>query len=200
MLSARYGSLGFSEWLNIKKTMLLQAFLPIDHQVAQIHLNSDSGATTLDKLRAWDFMLLSKGNIIMPIFVLFSVLTMIWCALNKCKTKLANNEPFLALITVSLFAWILLVVVFLVPVIIHVWPQAALFGLALGGAVIVYTRYPRFFMLALIAQASYIIIVWIYSPLYSSLRIDYGAAAVLLLLTIGSVIYGFKMSKSNSHE
>lgn len=200
MLSERYRSFGFWEWLNIKEIMLVQAFLPIDHQVTQVHLNSDSGATALDKLRAWDFMMLSKGNILMPVFVVISVLTMFWCASKNRKAKLENDAPFLFLIIVSLTAWILLVVVFLVPVIIHVWPQAALFGLALGGAVIIYTRYPKFFMVALITQLGYTSIVWICSPLYSSLRIDFGAAVVLLLLIAGFVIYGFKMSKANSYE
>jgi hypothetical protein len=200
MLSVRYGSFDFGQWLEIKKTMLLQAFLPVDHSVTQMHLNSDYGATAVDKLRAWDFMLLSKGNILMPLFVVLSLVAMFRCALKKHKRETVAEDPFLMLVLVSLVAWMILVLVFLVPVVIHHWPQAALFGLAIGSAVVIYLKYPKLFKMALIAQVGYTGMVWIYSPLASSLRIDSGAAAVLLLLVIGFVIYGTIQSKVISYE
>lgn len=182
MLSSRYGRLDFLQWLEIKKIMLLQVFLPLHHSVTQIGLNSDFGAGTIDKLRAWDFMLLSKGNLAVP----FLVVLAIWAALSNFSLRrldqMRMEAPFLTLIGVSLVAWLLLVIGFFAPPIIHHWPQAALFGLALGGAVIVQSRYPVIFGITLLAVMSYTGLVWILSPLQSALGIDAGAALVLAAL------------------
>ena len=189
MIRERYAGLGFGEWLNIKKIMFLQAFLPVDHEVTQIHMNADSGASSVDKLRAWDFMMLSKGNIFIPVFVGIVILTVVRAVLTGRRKELENDAHFLILVMVSLVAWLLLVLAFLVPVVNHHWPQAALFGLALGAAVPVYRRYPKFFKIAFVVQLGYTVVVWIYSPLSLTLRVDYSAAAVLLLFAAGCFLY-----------
>ncbi len=181
MLSGRYREMGFWQWLAIKKTMLLQVILPLQHSVTQIELNSDFGASKIDRLRAWDFMLLSKGNLA----ALFLAVLAIWAALNdlwlRRQSVLRDDAPFLVLIGVSLVAWLLLVAGFFAPAIIHHLAQAALFGMALGGAVVAYERYPRIFGITLLAVMTYTGLVWILSPLQSALAIDTGAALVLVL-------------------
>jgi len=178
MLSMRYGSLDFWQWLKIKKNILIQAFLPVPQDV----LNSDFGAGVIDKLRAWDSILLSKGNLV----VLLLVTLAIWAVLRDFSLRLQGKiravSPFLFLIGISLVAWLLLVIGFFAPAIIHHWPQAALFGLALGGAVVVYEHYKVIFGITLLSLMTYTGLVWILSPLQSALAIDAGAAMVLAAL------------------
>jgi hypothetical protein len=182
MLSDRYGRMDFWQWLEIKKVMLFQAFLPMNHPVTQIGLNSDFGAGVIDKLRAWDSMLLSKGNLALPFLVALAIgEVMIDFSLRRQDEMLAE-KPFLVLIGISLSAWLLLVIGFFAPPVIHVWPQAALFGLALGGAVVVQERHPVIFDMTLLAVMTYTGLVWILSPLQSALAIDAAAAAVFTAL------------------
>ena len=179
MLSNRYVGMSFWQWLEIKRIMLLQAFLPIDHSITQIGLNLDFGARSIDKLRAWDFMLLSKGNLAVPLLVIVAILHGTSLYLKDKKVKIT---PFATLIGVSLVAWLLVVVGFLAPAIIHHLPQAALFGLALGGSAVVYGRYQVIFLITLLAVVTYTGLVWILLPLRSVLTIDGGAAFVLVAL------------------
>lgn len=180
MLADRYREMGFGQWLDIKSAMLLQAFLPLHHPVTQIGLNSDFGASAIDKLRAWDFMLLSKGNIAIPLFAIVTA----WVSLIALRRSevLHHLGPFLVLAGISIAAWLLVVLGFLVPPVLPVWPQAAVFGLALGGTVVVHQRYPRLFSLSLIILMSYTGTVWFFSPLQSALTIDPTAAFALAAL------------------
>jgi hypothetical protein len=183
MLGDRYRELGFWQWLEIKRIMLLQAFLPINHSVAQIGLNSDYGAGAIDMLRAWDFMLLSKGNVAIPFFAAITA----WVSLSTFALHRDDERrslrPFMVLVGISVAAWLLVVLGFIAPAILHHWPQAAVVGLALGGAVVTHQRYPLVFSLTLIALLSYTGAVWILSPLQHSLAIDPGAALTLAALT-----------------
>lgn len=179
MLADRYGEISFWQWLDIKRIMLLQTFLPRHHSVTQIGLNMDYGAGAIDRLRAWDFMLLSKGNVAIPFFVVIAA----WISLSafalRRRDVFQNQGPFLTLAGISVIGWLLIVLGFLVPPVLHVWPQAAVFGLALGGAVVACQCYPALFGLTLIALMSYTGAVWIISPLQSALAIDIGAALTL---------------------
>jgi hypothetical protein len=198
MLAHRYGSLDFWHWLAIKKTMLLQAFIPVHHSVTQIGLNADYGAGVVGKLRAWDFMLLSKGNLAVPLLVLISTWAAISAFTIRSEVALNKAAPFFVLIGVSIVAWLLLVTGFLAPAVLHHWPQAALFGLALGGGVIVQNRYPIIFILVLLSVITYTMVVWIGSPLRDVLFLDYGAAltaAALALILINK--YLFKSGEIN---
>jgi hypothetical protein len=168
--------------------MLLQAFLPLNHPVTQISLNADFGAGTIDKLRAWDFMLLSKGNLAIPFFAVVAA----WVALSAFALRRSdvfqNQAPFLVLAGISATAWLLVVLGFLVPPVLHVWPQAAVFGLALGGGVVAQQRYPLLFRLTLISLMAYTGVVWILSPLQSALAIDTGAGLVLAAFASWGVV------------
>lgn len=187
MLADRYSEMGFWQWLEIKRTMLLQVLLPLNHSVTQIGLNSDYGAGVIDRLRAWDFLLLTKGNMVIPFFAVLAS----WLSLRAfvlCRGEMLRDfEPFLALAGISVIAWMLVVLGFFAPAILHHLPQAAVLGLALGGAVIAYQCYPVLFGLTLSALISYTGAVWIIAPLQSVLAIDIGAALVLAALAAWGV-------------
>lgn len=175
MLSERYGELTLWSWIKIKGTMLVQSFLPLNQPIAQIELNSDYGAGAIDKLRAWDFMLLSKGNVALPIFVVLAG----WAVLARVRRNGSNGissmMPFIVLIGIGLVSWLLLVAGFFAPVIIHHWPQAALFGLTLASVVVVQEEYPAIFKAILLLVMTYTCAVWILSPIHAALAIDPGA-------------------------
>jgi hypothetical protein len=182
MVADRYSEMSFWQWIRIKKVMLFQSFLPLHHTVAQIRLNSDFGAGIIDKMRAWDFMLLSKGNLAVPFLAAIAILgAIVDLSLNR-KKGIRFRVPFLVLIGVSLSAWLIMVIGFFAPLVIPVWPQAALFGLALGGGVTVYERQPVIFKITLFAVMTYTGIVWILSPLKSALAFDYTAALFLFAI------------------
>jgi hypothetical protein len=180
MLDTRYSGFDFRQWLAIKKALLQQAFVPVNHSVTQVGLNADYGAGVIDKLRAWDFMLLSKGNLSLPLLASISIWAAISAAAMRRRDTLGKAAPFLTLIGVSIVAWVLLVMGFLAPAVLHHWPQAALFGLALGGSVVVYAQYPLFFRVVLVTVFAYTGAVWVVSPLHSTLSIDAGAAVILM--------------------
>lgn len=193
MLTDRYREMGFWQWLEIKRTMLLQVFLPVHHSVTQIGLNSDHGAGAIDQLRAWDFMLLSKGNVAIPFFAVIAAGVLLSAFALRRSAVLQNQRPFLVLAGVSVTAWLLVVFGFLAPAILHHLPQAAVLGLALGGAVVAYQRYPMLFGLTLIALMAYTGAVWIISPLQSVLAIDTGAALALAALVSWGLISKFPL-------
>lgn len=199
MLTDRYREMSFWQWLEIKRIMLLQVFLPLHNPVTQIGLNSDYGSGAIDKLRAWDFMLLSKGNVATVLFAIVSA----WISLSTFtfrKSDASQHQgPFLVLVGISVVAWLLIVLGFLVPPVLHIWPQAAVFGLALGGAVVTCQYYPLLFSLTLIALMTYTGTVWIISPLQSALLIDPGAALVLAALLSWGLISKF-LPLPLSHE
>jgi hypothetical protein len=182
MFAERYAHLSLWQWLEVKRTMLLQAFLPVDHFVTQVGLNADAGATALDKLRAWDALLISKGNAFIP----FAMVLAIWMAARNFyapRTRASHADmAATTLIGLSSVSWLLIVFIFLAPPIIPHWPQAALFGLALGGATILRNRFPRLFRLAFVCSLTYTGLVWLVSPLQSALTVDYGAGLALVLL------------------
>lgn len=182
MLSDRYREINFSQWLEIKKTMLMQVFLPVSHSITQIDLNMDYGAGEIDKLRAWDFMLLSKGNAAIPVFSVVVVWVSLSAFVLRRRDILQGLMPFVVLVGISLAAWLLVVLGFFAPAILHQLPQAAVFGLAIGGAIVTQQRFPLLFRLILIALLSYTGAVWVLSPLQNALSIDIGAGVALSAL------------------
>jgi hypothetical protein len=106
----------------------------------------------------------------------------VWLVVLNRSEVLHHFGPFLVLAGISIAAWLLVVLGFLVPSVLHVWPQAAVFGLALGGAVTVHQCYPLLFSLTLIALISYIGAVWISSPLQAGVAIDAAVSLVIAAL------------------
>lgn len=187
MLTDRYSESGLSEWIRLKATMLAQAFVPLPHPIADIAVNNDAGATAMDKLRAWDFMLLSRGNLAIPLVTLLSG----WVFLRRRQTvlKLSHERlgPFFVLSAVSVSAWLIVVVGFVVPPVLPVWPQAAVFGLALGGAVVVKEALEPIFRALLLLCAVYTTVVWIAGPVEQGLAVDpFAAIALAGVALVGS--------------
>lgn len=200
MLAERYRELDFWQWLEIKRTMVLQVFLPLHHPITQIGLNSDHGAGAIDRLRAWDFMLLSKGNLAIPVFAVITAWVSLSAFALRRREVFQNQGPFLVLAGISAIAWLLVVFGFLAPAILHHLPQAAVLGLALGGAVAAHQSYPMLFGLTLIALMAYTGAVWIISPLQSALAIDTGATLALSALVSWGLMSKFLLINFRSGQ
>lgn len=182
LLAARYKDMTFSVWLDIKQIMFLQVFMPINNTVTQIGLYVETGADQIDRLRGWDFMFLSKGNVAVVIFCLISLWIFVSRYIGLNRNSLPELRPFFVLLGLSILAWILITVLFFAPPVLHHWPQAAIFGLALGGSVITCFYYPSLFQLIFIGTISYTGLVWVISPLQKAIAIDPTAAAALAML------------------
>jgi hypothetical protein len=189
MIVDRYQMLNFESWFEIKKNMLLGSFKPITNSLVQFSFRPYFDAKGVDILRQWDEFYLSRGNIAIPLFVIISTIVSFRLFILGKKEKLKNNMPFLALIGISVSAWVLIVIFFLIPPIIHHCPQAAIFGLTLGGMVIVHHYFPSFFRFMLIAQIVYTSIIWIVLPINNALYIDLGAAIVLAIICVSLLFH-----------
>jgi hypothetical protein len=188
MLVDRYSTISLWQWLEIKGIMLAQAFVPVDHMVTYLHINSDYGANPIDKLRALDFMFLTVGNSGILVCCAVSLWLIFSSVRHKRAGALAPVMPFVALLLASMLTWLMIVVLFFAPPVLHHWPQAAIFGLALAGSVITQYRFPQFFKALLLILLAYTGIVWIVSPLMNALAID-ATAAILLIVLLGSAFF-----------
>ncbi len=189
MLGDFYHAIDIGQWWKIKKAMFAQAFYPVDHAITNIHLNSDYGANSIDRLRAWDFMLLSAGNSGILVCCAAAVCLALLGALRHRDSAVEHAKPFFALLLTSLLTWVMIVVLFVAPTVLHHWPYAAVFGLAVGGSVITQYRFPQFFKVLLLALVTYTGVVWIISPLQNALAIDMSAAILLTMLLGAAFIY-----------
>jgi hypothetical protein len=195
MISARYQNMNLSQWLELKKIMIEQVFIP-NNSVNDIPLNSDSGADVIDKLRAWDFMLLTKGNIGIVICAILGGGASIFSALSLLNKGRSPADFFSTILLFSIITWLLVVMLFIAPAILHHWPQAAVFGLALGGSVITLSIYPKIFKWILVATITYTTVVWIISPLQHALSIDIGSAITLVALAV-IMLFRYKLQHKN---
>lgn len=80
--------------------------------------------------------MLTKGNAGMLILSVVAVFAMLRAKMGKDREVLDATKPFAYLLMIGICSWLLIVLCFFVPIIIHHWPQAALFSIALGGAVL----------------------------------------------------------------
>jgi hypothetical protein len=193
MVKSHYGSMSFEKWIEIKKSMALGFFLPVWHPVTQIGLNTDFGATEIDVLRSWDFVLITKGNSAVVFFILLSAFFYFRRSSSKFEHDPSSDMPFFYLLGISICSWIFLVMLFMIPPVIHHWPQAALFGLAIGGTVIVYSQSKKIFFVLVLG---YTFSVWIVSPLRLALLIDPFAATYLTGAAIFGLYFNLKKEKT----
>jgi hypothetical protein len=186
LLLKKYQELGINQWFSIKKAIAFQLLSPqsIDNSLFQVALNNEFGANVVDKLRAWDFLLISKGNLIVVLLIIISI----WFWLRQ-KALGRSDAPYISLIAISICAWALTILLFFAPVVLIHLPQAAIFGAALGGAVICREKYPHLFHLIFISLITYTGVVWIMSPLHSVLSIDIGSAIFLFGLVASGLVF-----------
>jgi hypothetical protein len=182
MLADFYGGMGLGQWLEIKRIMFAQAFYPIDNMITNIHVNGDHGANIIDKMRAFDFMILTVGNSGILVCCAISIYLLVNGIWRSRDNGVEAVKPFIVLLLASILTWLMVVVLFIAPPVLHHWPQAAIFGLALGGSVITQYRFPQFFKGLLLVLLAYTGIVWIVSPLMHALAIDASAAIPLVVL------------------
>jgi len=183
MLAERYAALTLPQWLDIKWRMLLQPLLPIDHPVRQIHLNTDFGADFLGSLRAWDVMLLSGGNVL-------SLVAAAAVIGSRAQGRAAGSTGQLERIDaaashciwLALAVWGVLVMVFLAPLVLHVWPQAAILALACAAFGWTSARRPTLFRALAAAALLYVGVVWIFGPLRAARTVDVVALTCFALI------------------
>jgi predicted membrane protein len=120
----------------------------------------------------------------MPLLVAISLSSILFWYIVRNSGYAVDKErsPHLSLIMISLCAWGLIVLGFLAPPILHHWPFAAFFGLAIAGGAYVEARYPTLFRAILLVMATYTVVVWLFDPIRNALRIDPVAAAVFVLV------------------
>lgn len=177
MVLRRYADLEFFDWLSIKRAMALQSFWPVHHSITQIGLNNDPGMDWSGALRAWDFLMLSKGNMAVPICAVMSWVSVRRTAEHKSIRVEATHSLSRALLLFAAAAWFLMVCFFIAPVVLHHWPQAALIALLAGGGIGLSQTSPFLFRILVACTAGYTLIVWGVAPLRDALIIDYGAVA-----------------------
>ena len=183
MLAERYAALTLPQWLDIKWRMLLQPLLPIDNRVFQIPLNADFGADVLGALRAWDVMLLSGGNVLS----LVAAAAVIGArAQGRAAGSTGQSEQIDAAashcIWLALAVWGVLVMVFLAPLVLHVWPQAAILALACAAFGWTSARRPTLFRALAAAALLYVGVVWIFGPLRAARAVDVVALTCFALI------------------
>jgi hypothetical protein len=189
MISKRYEGMNFATWIALKKVMALQLFLPqAEPSLAQIGINSEFGIGLVEGLRAWDFLLISKGNSIVALLVLLSLYVWVNRRIDNRARNYEINDLYFQLIGISFGTWILVVFGFFAPVVMHHLPLAAIVCSALAGAAVVRLRYYFLFSILLGGAITYFGAVWIISPLHSALAIDISAALMMIFLVLILVI------------
>jgi hypothetical protein len=182
LLFDRYSQLSLDTWLDVKWKMLLQPLWPVDHSIHQIHLNRDFGADLPGRLRAWDSMLLSAGNAL----ILAAVGIAAFGALRirgKTSGRAAElDATALASAGLLLAVWLVMAVAFLIPLVVHVWPQAAILTATVVALAWMIERRPLLFKVLAVTLCLYSGLVWFAAPLREALYVD-GLAVVVLILT-----------------
>jgi hypothetical protein len=184
LMEQRYEQLSMTQWLGIKGDMLLQSFVPSHQNLNNLDLNFDFGANTIDRLRAWDMFMLSKGNVGILFLTSIALLILIRAVLSKNRDDLNLMQPFFYLLLIGISSWILIVICFFIPIVIHHWPQGGLFALAIGGGTITAWYYPSIFKIITALTIIYTLIVWVFQPLISAISIDWGALLTMLVIIV----------------
>jgi hypothetical protein len=161
---------------------LKQIAVPVNHSITQLGLNTDYGAGYFDTYRAWDFLVLGRGNIPLVFFTIAAAWIYFYLRRINDRQRLSILAPFFALIGVSVLAWLMIVVLFFAPAVLHHLPQAAVFGVAIGGSVVIHQVYPKLFRAMAWLMLFYFSIVWVLVPLRNALMLDYGALSVMVLV------------------
>ncbi len=183
MVRELYSSMPFEKWVEIKKIMFQQAFMPIDHSITNTHLSLEFGYDAAGRLRAWDVLLLSKGNLLVPGFLVLLLVYSIYLAMRRQRERQVMLQPFFSMALISLVCWVILVLAFILPVVIPHIPQPALFGVLLAGAV-ASSFSPMLFRFLLLTQLAYTVLVWCIAPLKNALYIDGTAVVAMVLLAV----------------
>ncbi len=179
----KYGTFTLAQWLEVKVRMLLQPLLPVSAGGLHVWINRDFGQDGFGWLRARDAVLLSIGNA--PILIAAAG-ALLW--LRRRPVDAGEHGPAASdiseragqLVVLCLVTWLILAAVFLAPLILHVWPFAAVFVMACAGFGVLRAAVPRAFRWLFASVALYTTIVWIIAPLRSATAIDPLALGIAL--------------------
>lgn len=190
LILERYGSLGIAEWLKIKWLMVCQQFTPIKYQLIEFGLNYEPSMNAFENIRARDFLFLSSGNIVLPLLLLTTLIIF----LRRRAIKLiahVNHQSIIysTFIKVGFVAWLLMIILFLTPAVLHHWPYAAFVAMLIGSAAIVYESYRKFFIFIFALLATYTSLNWVLFPILNALSADYLACFTLGLFYVAFIFY-----------
>lgn len=181
MVVERYRGLTLGGWLDIKGRMLLQPLIEIDQPFAQMHLSDDHGADLLGALRAWDFCLVSAGNVAI---LLGGALALVLSRRRAARAEAAGFDAGAArtLLAFAGVTWLVLALVFLAPIVLITWPYAAVFVAAAAGLGWLAEASPAAFAALAGASALYSAVVWVVGGLRAARDVDPVAAGACLLV------------------
>ena len=180
----RYGRMSLPEWLRLKREMIIDAVTPMRSWPAQALKVNAGDASRLALLRAWDFHVPTFGNAAAWLAVLA---TLVWP--RRGGQTLPGDTAAVTLIVVSASSMAFYLVVCLASPMLHHLPQAAWFGLALGGGACLAYRSPRLLGFLLAAQLLYFGIVWLAHPLVHAITFDICAVAAVAALVGGRSVW-----------
>lgn len=200
----RYSLLSLSEWLGMKGRMLLQPVWPGSADLAPFGLRSDWGEDATGFLRAWDSMFLSAGNVLIVVAAILAIAYRFgW--LRHWSNAEVSGEGLLRtsalLIGLSAGSWLLIAGVFMVPLILHVWPYAAIFVAAGAGLASLLTTNPALFSVLASAQWLYLLLVWFVMPLREAAFVSLpaaGFAAVALMALVPLLLRRHALEQTQS--
>ena len=176
----RYGQMSLTEWLRLKREMLVDAVTPMRSWPAQALKNNAGDASRLGLLRAWDFHVPTFGNAA----AWLAVLAALGCARRR-DPAVPGNAAAVTLIVVSVSSMAFYLLVCLASPMLHHLPQAGWFGLAIGGGACLAHRSPRLLACLLAAQLVYFSVVWLAHPLLHAVTFDVCAIATVAALVGG---------------
>ena len=176
----RYGHMSLPEWLRLKREMMIDAVTPMRSRPAQALKVNAGEASRLARLRAWDFHVPTFGNAAAWLAVLAAL---VWA--RRGGPALPGDTAAVTLIVVSVSSMAFYLVVFLAAPMLHHLPQAAWFGLALGGGACLAYRSPRLLEFLFTAQLFYFGIVWLAHPLVHAVTFDVSAVVAAAALLTG---------------
>ncbi|QGZ96552.1 glycosyltransferase family protein [Terricaulis silvestris] len=173
---AFYAQLSLESWLQTKAAMAAQLFWPASTPLSQPPIHTLFGMHGVDALRQWDFYFLSAGNALL-----------LAAAIVSAFKGRRDDNPIGALLCVTGSSYLLILLVFFHPLILHHAPYGALIALALAGFGGLAAYAPGWLRGIGLLAGIYGGVVWGLSPLRSALSIDL-IAALGLAFCLGAAL------------
>jgi hypothetical protein len=173
---AFYAQLSLESWLQTKAAMAAQLFWPASTPLSQPPIHPLFGIHGVDALRQWDFYFLSAGNALLLVAAIVS-------AFKGGR----DGNPIGALLCVTGSSYLLIVLVFFHPLILHHAPYGALMALSIAGFGGLAAYAPGWLRGMGILASIYGGVVWGLSPLRTALSIDL-IAALGLAFCLGAAL------------
>jgi hypothetical protein len=183
MLAAKYGNINLPQWLEFKLRILASPLIPVTN-TSWIELNHDFGADIFGVLRGWDFFLLSAGNA----GILVAAAAVLTSAVRRrrtagqdgCVDTTGTTARLLVMLGVA--TWAVLAVIFVPPIVLHLWPYAALLAVSGGSFGWAAVNAPRLFRIVAVLTSLYAGVVWLVTPIREARSVDAVALVTFTLI------------------